>query len=186
MLELDISAHEFYDEATNEFVTTKPAHLELEHSLISISKWESKWCKPFLTDDPKNHDEILSYIHCMTINKVDPKVYFLLTKADIDCVSKYIDAPMSATWFGKKSQKSNRAPSRIQQKVVTSEVIYYWMFSLSIPKECERWHINRLMTLIHVFEEKNKTANTKMSKQDILRRNKELNEARRAKYHTNG
>lgn len=180
MLEITIPATEIYDEVNNEFVTTKEQTLKLEHSLVSISKWESKWCKPFISNDKKTVEETIDYIKCMTINKnVDPNVYRCLTAEQINKINEYISAPMTATWF---TDKENKKTNREQ---ITSELIYYWMVALQIPSEYEKWHLNRLLTLIRVCNIKNQPPK-KMSKRDTLSRNAALNAARRKQMNSRG
>lgn len=173
------ASSEMYDARTNTFFSTKETTITIEHSLLSISKWESKWHKPFLGRDPKTNEEVIDYIRCMTINKVDPKIYYSLTQQNVTDVTEYIDDPMTATWF---KEDHNKAPSR---EIVTSEVIYYWMIAAGIPFECEKWHLNRLITLIRVFNEKNKPKNNKITSRDLASR-RALNNARRKALHTTG
>ena len=178
MLEIIVPGREFFDEDKNEFVTTKSTKLTLEHSLISLSKWESKWEKPFLSSD-KSVPETIDYIRCMTLTQnVDPLVYNALNNENVQDVVKYIEAPMTATKV--KAQKHAR-----NSETVTAELIYYWMIALNIPFECQKWHLNKLLTLIEVCSVKNQPQK-KMSRSEILRSNRELNAARRAKYKTKG
>ena len=172
MLTIMVPGGEEYDSERNLFNTYKDQTLVLEHSLVSISKWESKWHKPFLTKDPKTEDETLDYIRCMTINTgVDPATYRRLTPSHINQIQEYINDPMTATWFSdKQKQKPNR-------EIITSELIYYWMVALQIPFECQKWHLNRLLTLIQVCNIKNQPAK-KMSKRDIMAQNRSLNASR--------
>lgn len=180
MLTITIPAIELYDEDKNEFMSIKEQTLQLEHSLISLSKWESKWCKAFLAKDQKTLDETIDYIKCMTItSNVNPIVYRFLTKENINSINKYIEAPMTATTFYEDQQKGRG------REIVTSELIYYWMISLNIPMECQKWHLNRLLTLIRVCNIKN-TPPKKMSRRDIMSRNAALNAARRKQLNTNG
>lgn len=173
MLQITIPASRLWDEENEKFINTKEQTLSLEHSLVSLSKWESKWCKPFITKNTKTFEETADYVRCMTITQnVDPSVYSSLTDENIKQVNEYIDAKMTATWF----TEQNKGKSSSEQ--ITSELIYYWMFSQSIPKECEKWHLNRLLTLIRVFNEKNQPPK-KMSKRDTLNRYRALNAARR-------
>ena len=181
MLRITIPAKEGYDELKNEFVTvSKEQTLKLEHSLVSLSKWESKWCKPFLTEVEKTNEETLDYIKCMTLSPdVDESVYDCLTRTNIEDINRYIGAPMTATTISEpKSGKSNR-------EIVTSELIYYWMVALNIPFECQKWHLNRLLTLIRICNIKNQPANKK-SRKDIMSRNQALNAARRKKLNSRG
>lgn len=160
MLQVTIPAAEYFDERTDEFIETKAYTLQLEHSLISISKWEAKWCKPFLGKENKTEEETLDYIRCMTITQnVDPMAYNALPNSEIQRIKDYINAPMTATWF---NDRDKRPPSR---RVITSELVYYWMIAQNIPIECEKWHFNRLMTLIRVCSEKSQPPK-KMSKND--------------------
>ena len=179
-LTIVVPAKELFDSKTGEFIETKDTVLHLEHSLISISKWESKWHKPYLSKEDKTREEAVDYIRCMTLNGgVDPNVYLCLTEANIDQITKYMGDPMTATTIKKQDKK----PSR---EIITSELIYYWMTELNIPFDpCQKWHFSRLLTLIEVCSIK-KTPSKKMSKADVMRQNRSLNAARRAKHHTRG
>lgn len=180
MLEITIPKQEQYDEEKNEFNTCKEYTLRLEHSLVSLSKWESKWHKPFLESNEKTGAELIDYIRCMTITQnVDPSVYNFLTQKNIDDVMRYIKDPMTATTF---KDMNNVGASR---EIVTAEIIYYWMVALEIPFECQKWHLNRLLTLIKVCNIKNQPSK-KMPTREILRNNRMLNAARRSKFHTKG
>lgn len=180
MLEITIPEKEFWDESREMFLKTKPVTLTLEHSLISLSKWESKWKKPFLGKDDKTTAEVLDYVRCMTINKnVPPYAYRALTNNDINKIIDYLDDKMTATTIN----RNNRSHTR--PEVVTSEVIYYWMILNGIPFECEKWNLNRLLTLIEVCEIKS-GGTKKMSRGDIIRQNAALNAARRAKLNSRG
>lgn len=180
MLTITIPATEEFDEIKGEFVYSKEQTLQLEHSLISISKWESKWCKVFLDKREKTNEEIIDYIKCMTLNKnVSDDVYNCLTQANLTEINDYIGAPMTATYF------SNTENGKKNSEQITSELIYYWMIALQIPFECQKWHINRLLTLIRVCNIKNAPPK-KMSKRDIMSRNAALNAARRKQMNTKG
>lgn len=180
MLRITIPAVEQWDEAKQEFIYTKEQTLSLEHSLVSLSKWESKWCKPFLTKQEKTFEETLDYIKCMTLTQnVDPEVYNYLTNENIKEINEYIGAPMTATYF------SDEKTSKISREQVTAELIYYWMIALNIPFECQKWHLNRLLTLIKVCNIKNQPPK-KRSKKDIMSRNAALNAARRKRLNTKG
>ena len=180
MITITIPATEAFDEVKGEFLYSKEQTLQLEHSLISISKWESKWCKPFISNDEKSSEETIDYIKCMTLNpNIDDSVYRCLTKANMKEINDYIDSPMTATtFFEEKNGKRNR-------EVITSELIYYWMIALNIPFECQKWHLNRLLTLVRVCNVKNQPPK-KMSKKDIMSRNASLNAARRQKFNSKG
>ena len=183
MLQLTIPAlkTEDWDASKEEFIyhtVDKDRTICLEHSLISLSKWESKWCKPFISSE-KTDEEFLDYIKCMTLTQNVPSdIYDRLSVENINEVMKYINAPMTATTFSKYNQKPNR-------EVITSELIYYWMITLNIPVEFEKWHINRLITLIRICEIKNSQPK-KQSKREIMSRNAALNAARRKQLHTKG
>lgn len=172
---------EGWDEEKQEFIEPKTQTLQLEHSLVSISKWESKWCKAFLSKSEMTIEETLDYIKCMTLNKnVDPEVYNHISMSNIEAIKGYIAAPMTATYF--YESKENHRPSR---ETVTSELIYYWMIALNIPVEFEKWHLNRLLTLIQVCNVKNQPAK-KMSKSELANRNRALNAARRQQLNSRG
>lgn len=180
MLQITIPAVELWDEQNNEFTRQKERTLQLEHSLVSLSKWESKWNKAFLGRANKTEEEVIDYIKCMTITQnVDSDAYNYLTKDNIERINDYINAPMTATVFTKdETGKNNR-------EVVTSELIYYWMIALNIPFECQKWHLNRLLTLIRVCNIKNAPPK-KRSKRDIMSRNAALNAARKKQLNTRG
>ena len=179
MLTITIPAMELFNDLTQEFIETKAQTIQLEHSLVSISKWESKWNKPFLAKNDKTITETLDYIRCMTITQnVNPDVYKRLSRSNIEDINKYIDEPMTATTFS----DNNAGKSR---EIVTSELIYYWMIALNIPMECQRWHLNRLLTLIRVCNVKN-TPPKKMSRREIMNRNAALNAARRKQLNSKG
>lgn len=180
MLQIVIPACEQWDELKQEFVYEKEQTLQLEHSLVSISKWEAKWHKPFLSKEDKTPEEISDYVKCMTITQnVKPDVYSRLTNDHIDQINAYIADPMTATSF------STDKNGRISREIVTSELIYYWMIALNVPPEYQKWHLNRLLTLVRICNIKNQPSK-KMSKKDILSRNAALNAARRKQYNTNG
>ena len=171
---------EGWDEEKQQFVEPKYKALQLEHSLVSVSKWESKWHKSFLSRKDKTSEEIMDYIKCMTLTKnVDQEIYNNLSMDNISSINEYIENPMTATFFSEdNSGKKNN-------DVITSELIYYWMITLQIPVEFEKWHLNRLLTLIRVCEVKNQPPK-KMSRSQVMSRNAALNAARRKKYNSKG
>lgn len=178
MLLITVDDTEFFDAQKQEFVYIKRQTLSLEHSLVSLAKWEAKWHKPFLSQEPKTEEELIDYIRCMTITQnVNPLVYAGLTDAHFKMIQNYMDDPMTATTINHRNKSHRR-------EIVTAEVIYYWMIALNIPFECQKWHLNRLLTLVDVVSLKNNPE--KMSKNEILRSNRELNAARRKRLHTKG
>lgn len=178
MLEITIPAFELYDSVKEEFITSKGQTLQLEHSLVSISKWESKWHKLFLSKQEKTNEETLDYIRCMTLTEnVDPSVYLGLTNDNIKEINEYIDDPMTATTIS-----DNKKTSR---ELVSSELIYYWMIAQNVPFECQYWHLNRLITLIRVCSVKNAPPE-KMSKQSMASQYAAINAARKKKLNTKG
>lgn len=180
MLQIIVPGIELWDEEKEEFARINDKPLQLEHSLLSISKWESKWHKPFLIKKDKTREELLDYIKCMTITpNVSPETYLCLSEENIKDIRNYIDDSMTATTFTKDE---NSKPNR---DIVTSEVIYYWMVAHNIPFECQKWHINRLMTLIRVCNIKNAPPK-KRSRKDIASRYAAINEARRKQLNTRG
>lgn len=171
---------EQWDEGKEEFIPPVIQTLELEHSLVSLSKWESKYCKPFISKTEKSYEETLDYIQFMTLTpNVDPAVYGCLTDKHIDQINEYIDSPMTATVI--REPKTNGG----DQEPITSELIYYWMIALQIPFECQWWHLNRLLMQVKVCNFKNQPPK-KMSQQEVIANHKALNEARKKKYNTKG
>ena len=181
MLRITIPATELYDARKQEFVSTKEQTLQLEHSLVSLSKWESRWNKPFISRNDITYEETIDYIRCMTITQnVDPDVYNNLTKENIEQVNEYIGRSMTATTF--VEDKGKKGGNR---EIITAEIIYHWMIALQIPTEYRKWHLNSLLTLIRVCNEKSQPPK-KMSQRDVLSRNAQLNAARRKKHNSKG
>lgn len=180
MLDVIVPGRILFNEATEEFVETKDTHLKLEHSLMSLSKWESKWHKPFLGKEERTEEELLDYIRCMTImQNVDQNVYLGLSQKNIIDIKEYMEDPMTATWFNDKNNPKTK------QRVVTAELIYYWMFTFGIPLDCEKWHLNRLLTLIRVCNVES-APKKKMKAGDIMKQNRSLNEARKRMMNSRG
>lgn len=189
MLTIDVEGGKEWDDDKECFVNKKPIHLTLEHSLISISKWESKWCKPFLSNVPKTEEESLDYIRCMAITQnVTIDTIKQLPIEKIQEVNSYIENPMSGTTFSDYRPQSRRGTKR--PEVTSSEQIYYWMIAYNIPFECEKWHLNRLMNLVKICgieaEKQDPNSKKKMSRSEILARNKALNAQRRKAWGTKG
>lgn len=179
MLQIYVPASEWFKSETNEFFNTKATTLTLEHSLISISKWESKWHKPFISDEVKTREETLDYIRCMTLTQnVDPLVYHAIPPETYSEIEKYIMDPMTATTI-------TEPVSGKHKRKITSELIYYWMIAFNIPAAYEKWHLNRLLTLIKICDIKN-SPSKKMSEAEIISQNRELNQARMAALHKKG
>ena len=182
MLQITVPGVEMYDEKNNLFIHTKERTLQLEHSLVSLSKWESKWSKPFISKtEDKTDEEAIDYIKCMTITQnVDPEVYTRLTSKNYEEIEQYINAPMTATTFKKAVGGGRR-----NNDVVTAEIIYWWMIALNIPMDREKWHLNRLLTLVRVCNDKN-TPGKKMSRRDIVSQYASLNAARKQQQNSKG
>lgn len=178
MLEIVIPGQELFNDKTQEFIETKPQKIVLEHSLVSISKWESKWGIPFLNSNEKTSEQILDYIKCMCITQnISDEVFNRLTKENINDIVAYIEAPMTATTIKKRNGRN--------REIITSELIYYWMVTFNIPVDFQKWHLNRLMTLISVCSEKN-APKKNMSKRELLNQNAALNAKRRAAMNSRG
>jgi len=180
MLTIKVLGVEVFDDESQEFTTKDDVTLELEHSLVSLSKWESKHEKPFLGKAEKTNDEIVDYIRCMIVTpNVPEEVFSKFSEQNYTEINNYIEAKMTATWF-------NEAPGAPQSRdVITAELIYYWMTIFQIPFECEHWHLNRLFTLIRICNVK-QSKPKKMSRSEIAARNRELNAQRRAQLGTSG
>ena len=180
MLSITVPDTELFDDANQQFYIVKGGTIQLEHSLVSISKWESKWKKPFFLKNNKTAEETLDYIRCMTITQnVNPYLYKCLTNENIATIKNYIDDPMTATTI------SNPKKNGGKNEVVTSEILYYYMITLGIPFECQKWHLNRLIMLMRVCSIKNSKPQ-KMSKSDYLAHRRALNEKRKKALHTHG
>jgi len=180
MLRIIIPAIELFDETRNKFTTSKETELVLEHSLVSLSKWEAKWKKPFISNSKGfSHEETIDYIRAMTITQnVNDNIYNLISQKTINEVVEYIEDPMTATTF--RNEKGG-----IMKEIITSEIIYFWMVHYSIPFECQKWHLNRLLALIKVCNAKSQPGK-KMTRGEILARNRALNQARKAQLNTKG
>lgn len=183
-MKINIPEGEVFDNKTQTFIPVKKTTLQLEHSLISLRKWESRWHIPFLTEDEKTHEQMIDYIKCMTIKgDVDPVVYEAMTQDVLESISAYIQDPMTATWFSKPNGPEGSAPKK--KEIITAEIIYYWMITLGIPESFERWHLNQLMTLIRVIELKN-APKQKMDRRSQMAQRAQINAARRAKLGSKG
>jgi hypothetical protein len=180
MLRIHLKGNEFWDEESEEFKVVEEVTLDLEHSLVSLSKWESKFEKPFLGAGEKTDDEVLAYIEAMILNeKFPPGVCSRLGQDQLTEIDKYINAKKSATFF------SDTIGQRGSREVITSELIYYWMIAFSIPFECQHWHLNRLFTLIRVCNVKNSKPQ-KRNRSEMIAERRRLNDERRALYKTSG
>lgn len=179
MLEITVPDGEFFDESTNTFIKVKGRTLHLEHSLVSVSKWEQKWHKPFISKKEKTNEEVMYYIKCMTTSSnVDPRIYNFLSLENLREIEDYINNPMTATTFSDTGKKSGKS------EIITNEVIYYWMTEMNIPPEYAKWHLNHLLTLIEVAARKKSPK--KMSKKEQISRNAAINAANRARFNSKG
>lgn len=177
MLQLKLSKARFFNEETEEFLNFEPVTIKLEHSLISIQKWEAKWHKSFLSSE-HTQEEMLDYFRCMSLDpNIDPNFTLRLTQREVNQIQEYIQNPMTATTI---SSINNRGP----QKIITAEIVYYWMTGLNIPFDCAKWHLNQLMTLIQVCSLKQNPK--KMSKREAGAQRAALNKARRAQLGSSG
>lgn len=177
---LELKGKKFFIEESKEFIEIPDTTLTLEHSLVSLHRWESIWHKPFLSTD-KTNEEMLSYIKCMVIEDFDETVLLCLTEKDVQEIKSFIGNPMTATVF---SQVEGQSKGNARQ-IITAEILYYDMIGLQIPVEFEHWHLNKLTTLIKVCNEKN-SPSKKMSTNQILKNNSSLNAARRKALGTKG
>lgn len=184
MLTIKIPAGELWDEKHGCFIYTKETELKLEHSLVSISKWESKWHKAFLKKSNKTNEEVIDYIRCMTITQnVDPNVYLCLDEKSLIAIQNYISDPMTASFLNTITNNSEEGPA--SSETPTSELIYYWMIQFGVPSVYEKWHINRLLTLLKICQVKSQP-NGSISKKQLMKSNAEINAMRKAALKTKG
>ncbi len=181
MLEIRVPASEVYQAWNNTFINVQSCVLTLEHSLISVAKWEAKWHIPYLNARKKTTAQDLDYIRCMVIGPVkDDAIFAALSSENIADIRKYIDDTMTATTFSESLNTKKHS-----KEVVTAEILYHRMFTNNIPMECQKWHLNRLLTLIRVCDTKNSPP-SKMNKKQTASHYAEQNALRRAKYNTKG
>lgn len=182
MIRISTPSGEFFDDKTQEFKTVVGQTVLLEHSLRSLAKWEARWKKPFLSKEKKTRAETIDYVRCMSLTPgVDPSIFETLTDASLAKINDYIADPMTATTFSDRGPK--KPPSR---EIITAELIYYWMVALQIPFECQDWHLNRLLTLVHVCEIKNQPKDKKKHTRDDINRRTALNRERKQRLGTTG
>lgn len=179
--------YEFFNEERQIFlppIDIKETKIQLEHSLISLKKWEQKWHKPFLSKSNElTHEELTDYIRCMTLNHgVDPTVYKWIPRDIIEKIVEYIKDPMTATWFREIKLIGAQKNSK---EVITAEIIYYWMITLGIPVEFQKWHLNQLLTLIKVVNIKNQKPQ-KRDPKEVAKERAALNAKRRAELKSKG
>lgn len=180
MLSITVPDTELFNEAEQRFYMVKGCTLQMEHSLVSVAKWESKWKKPFLGGGKKTSEEVTDYLKCMTITQnVNPYIYRCLTNENLEKIRDYIDDPMTATTVNHQQKRTTN------REILTAEIIYYYMIALNIPFECQKWHLNRLFMLIRVCSIKNSTQK-KMPKSEYLAHRRALNEQRKKALNTHG
>lgn len=182
MLIVNIPGQELWDENNQRFIKVDDTTLEMENSLYAIANWESKWGKSFFQNDEKTEAETIDYIKQMTINKVDDMVYKCIDRQTFCKIKDYINLPMTATKINSKRNQNGNVQS---SSYITAEIIYYMMLTLGIPPEYDRWHINRLITLIRVCQIKSQPPQ-KMSQQEAIAYQARLNAERRAKLKSKG
>ena len=184
MLQITIPAGEKWVNSKQEFVYCNEYNLQLEHSLVSISKWESKWHKPFLSNTDKTDEEMLDYIKCMTITQnVNPLAYNFLTEANIREINEHINDPMSA--FSPKKKKKKGKKGKNNSEIITAETIYWWIVTLNIPLEAQKWHLNRLLALVEFINQKNEPPK-KMGERERAELWAKVNAERKKKLNTRG
>lgn len=181
MLTLTVPGVELFDNETQKFSTTETTVLELEHSLVSLSKWESKWNIPFLGRDEKTNAQIIDYVKLMTLTPdVPDEVYLRLSDENYEQINGYINSKQTATWF----REDPNSPKN--REIITAEIIYYWMIALKIPQEYQWWHLARLFTLVRVLNQKNQPPKKAGNTQSAAAQRRALNEARQRQYNTTG
>lgn len=180
MLTIVVSAVESFDDSKQQFVSEGGTTLELEHSLVSLSKWESQHEKPFLGKEEKTAEEVVSYVKAMTLTpNVPAEIFQQLDQEHFEAINAYIESKQSATWFS----EAPGAPK--SSEVITAELIYYWLTVFNIPFEVENWNLNRLFNLIRICNIKSAKPK-KMSRNEQAARQRELNAQRKAQMSTRG
>lgn len=179
MLTITIPSYELFNDVTQEFISEDERVIQLEHSLLSISEWESRWNKPFLSNMEKTSNEILDYVRCMTLTEGVPETaYLYIDNEQYKLINDYIAAPMTATTI-------SEPPGKVSREIMTSELLYYYMIAANIPFECERWHLNRLLTLIRICSIKSQPEK-KRPINEVMKSNAALNAARKKQFNTKG
>lgn len=188
MLKITIPSREYFDDDKQMFIKVKGAEITLEHSLLSLFKWEQKWKKPFLKEGyKKTFEETIDYIRCMTLTpNIDPDIYYNLDQKTVEKIGEYINDPHTATTFN-EPKKDGEAKKKVTA-TETAETIYCSMVMAGIPFECQKWHVNNLLTLIKVYNVKNDGDGKKKkhSKGDIAKNRAAINAQRLKKYGTKG
>lgn len=187
MIEITIPKGQIVDDETgNVYRAEKDWTLVLEHSLISVQKWEAKWHVAFLNRGTRTFEQTIDYLRCMTLTpNVPEEIYYCIPEKEMKKVLDYVDDPMTATRVNDDSESQRGFGRKIGREVVTAEVIYYWMISLNIPAEYKKWHLNQLLTLIRVINAKNQPKKKRRMK-DVLEEYRAINEANKARFHTEG
>lgn len=179
MLTITIPSYELFNDVTQEFISEDERVIQLEHSLLSISEWESRWNKPFLSNMEKTSNEIIDYVRCMTLTEGVPETaYLYIDNEQYKLINDYIAAPMTATTI-------SEPPGKVSREIMTSELLYYYMIAANIPFECERWHLNRLLTLIRICSIKSQPEK-KRPMNEVMKSNAALNAARKKQFNTKG
>jgi hypothetical protein len=174
MLSITVAPVKILDNKTGQEVEILGGRLCLEHSLLSISKWEEKTHKPFFSQEEMAAEDLLYYIECMTVNDVDKSIYLALTNSDISEIVEYMKDTHTATWFSKNSMPK---PATTSSEAMTSELIYYYMSQVQLPIEMERWNINRLFVILRIAAIKSQPPK-KMDRRTAAKSNAALNRAR--------
>lgn len=179
MLTITIPSYELFNDVTQEFISEDERVIQLEHSLLSISEWESRWNKPFLSNMEKTSNEIIDYVRCMTLTEGVPETaYLYIDNEQYKLINDYIAAPMTATTI-------SEPPGKVSREIMTSELLYYYMIAANIPFACERWHLNRLLTLIRICSIKSQPEK-KRPMNEVMKSNAALNAARKKQFNTKG
>ena len=183
MLHLRIPERDLWDPVNERFIHVEATAIDLEHSLASVSKWESKWHIPFHDDrKEKTYDQNIAYIRCMCLTEnVDPNTFYCITEQNVKEITDYISDSNTATWFNESARRKTG-----KKEIITAEIIYYWMTLYGVPLSCEHWHLNKLMTFLRVCAEKNNPDKKKTKGVDMAAQRRALNAARRQKYKTRG
>lgn len=157
----------------------KVVRLQFEHSLRSLSKWESKNKIAFLAGREKTPAQMVDYYRCMLLSPEDPDLVYLLDPSQMEELTNYINENQTA------SSVPNEGPTQYNPETTTSELVYFWMTALKINWEAQDWHFSRLMMLVQITSYKQQPPK-KRNPREVLSDMRRENERRKKLFNTSG